>query len=219
MERRQYVNTTPKGTETLAWLLPRGALAVAMSIVFILEVGFHTPLVSPGWFLAAKFAILMGLWGAHATAYAVRKDRMDWLRQRGVELAILLAASASLLMNQGASEALSTVLILYILSETYVALAQLVIRYSLLFAGSFALLIVLGTLLLLLPRATPEGNPIGVLDALFTSTSAVCVTGLIVRDTATQFTQFGQIIILILIQLGGLGTIIFGALLIALLSG
>ena len=219
MERRQYVNTTPKGTETLAWLLPRGALAVALSITFILEVGFNEPLVSAGWFLAVKFAILLALWGAHATAYAVRKDRMDWMRQRGIELVILLAASASLLMSRGASEALGALLILYILSETYVALAQLVIRYSLLFVGSFALLIVLGTLLLMLPRATPEGNPISTLDALFTSTSAVCVTGLIVRDTATEFTEFGQIIILILIQLGGLGIIIFGALLATMLSG
>lgn len=219
MERRQYVNTTPKGTETLAWLLPRGALAVALSITFILEVGFNKPLASSGWFLAAKSAILLALWGAHATAYAVRKDRIDWLRQRAVELAMLLAASASLLLSRGASETLGALLILYILSETYVALAQLVIRYSLLFVGSFAMLIGLGTLLLMLPRATPEGNPISGLDALFTATSAVCVTGLIVRDTAQEFTEFGQIIILILIQLGGLGIIIFGALLATMLSG
>ncbi len=219
MERRQYVNTTPKGTETLAWLLPRGALAVALSIVFILEVGFHKPLISSGWFLVAKSAILLALWGAHATAYAVRKDRMNWLRQRGVEMAILLAASVFMFVNRGSSQVLGALLVLYILSETYVAMAQLVVRYSLLFVGSFALLVVLGTLLLLLPRATPQGNPINVLDALFTSASAVCVTGLTVRDTATQFTEFGQILILILIQLGGLGIIIFGALLATMLSG
>ncbi|MFO7609020.1 MAG: potassium transporter TrkG [Candidatus Krumholzibacteriia bacterium] len=69
----------------------------------------------------------------------------------------------------------------------------------------FALLILVGTALLLLPRATPPGAPIGPLDALFTSTSAVCVTGLVVRDTGTGFTVFGQAVILLLIQLGGLG--------------
>ncbi len=219
MQRRQYVNTTPKGSESLTWLLPRGALAVALSITFILEVGFMDPLLPEWAFLAVKSAILLGLWATHATAYAVRRDRSDWLRQRGVELLILLAASAVMFLHAGAAHLLGALLILYILLQNYLALAQHVIRYSLLFVGSFAILISLGALLLMLPRATPLGNPIDPLDALFTSTSAVCVTGLIVRDTATEFTPFGQVIILILIQLGGLGIIIFGALLATMLSG
>ena len=74
------------------------------------------------------------------------------------------------------------------------------------------------TLLLKLPRATPVGQSIGWIDALFTATSAVCVTGLIVRDTATQFTPFGQTIIGVFIQLGGLGIMIFGAVFAALLG-
>lgn len=78
-----------------------------------------------------------------------------------------------------------------------------------LFVGSFLLIIFMGTLLLLLPNATHEG--ITTLDALFTATSAVCVTGLIVVDTGSYFTQFGQIIILILIQLGGLGIMTFAS--------
>jgi Trk-type K+ transport system membrane component len=78
-----------------------------------------------------------------------------------------------------------------------------------LFIGSFLLLIVMGALLLMLPRATYEG--ISFLDALFTSTSAVCVTGLIVVDTATYFTPFGQGIILLLIQIGGLGILTFAS--------
>lgn len=78
-----------------------------------------------------------------------------------------------------------------------------------LFVGSFLLIIFLGTLLLLLPNATHEG--ITTLDALFTATSAVCVTGLIVVDTGSYFTEFGQIIILILIQLGGLGIMTFAS--------
>ena len=65
--------------------------------------------------------------------------------------------------------------------------------------------IVIGTILLLLPWATPPSKPLSVINALFTATSAVCVTGLIVADTATDFTVFGQTIILILIQIGGLG--------------
>ncbi|MCB0688197.1 MAG: hypothetical protein KDC53_16785, partial [Saprospiraceae bacterium] len=71
------------------------------------------------------------------------------------------------------------------------------------FITSFILMTLLGALVLMLPRATYEG--ISFLDALFTATSAVCVTGLIVVDTGTYFTPFGQTSIVILIQLGGLG--------------
>lgn len=70
---------------------------------------------------------------------------------------------------------------------------------------SFLITIFGGTLLLLLPKATASGATTSFLDALFTSTSATCVTGLIVVDTGTHFTMLGQIIILILIQIGGLG--------------
>ena len=76
-----------------------------------------------------------------------------------------------------------------------------------LFLISFVTIILGGTLLLSLPGATHES--IGLLDALFTATSAVCVTGLIVVDTATHFTFFGQSILLFLIQIGGLGILTF----------
>jgi trk system potassium uptake protein TrkH len=68
---------------------------------------------------------------------------------------------------------------------------------------SFTCLIAFGTLLLLLPAATH--TPISFVDAVFTATSAVCVTGLTVVDTASRFTTLGQIVILLLVQLGGLG--------------
>lgn len=70
---------------------------------------------------------------------------------------------------------------------------------------SFALMIGIGTLLLMLPAASVNKQVTPFVDALFTATSATCVTGLIVRDTGTYFSFFGQIVILILIQLGGLG--------------
>ena len=71
---------------------------------------------------------------------------------------------------------------------------------------SFVLLIALGTLLLTTPMASRQGR-LSVVDAMFTATSATCVTGLIVRDPWTQFTVFGQAVILLLIQVGGLGVI------------
>ena len=73
-----------------------------------------------------------------------------------------------------------------------------------LIALGFFVVILVGALLLTLPFASKDGSS-NFLDALFTSTSATCVTGLVVRDTFTGWTTFGQIVILLLIQLGGLG--------------
>lgn len=71
--------------------------------------------------------------------------------------------------------------------------------------SGFALIILLGSLFLSLPFSNNDGKWLSYQDALFTSTSAVCVTGLQVKDTALQFTVFGQTVIMILIQIGGLG--------------
>ena len=69
----------------------------------------------------------------------------------------------------------------------------------------FAIIILIGAILLNMPISTQNGESIGFLDALFTSTSAVCVTGLIAVDTSTYWSFFGQLIIITLIQIGGLG--------------
>jgi len=71
--------------------------------------------------------------------------------------------------------------------------------------GGFAVIILIGTVLLVLPWAAADHRSIGPVDALFTATSAVCVTGLIVKDTPVDFSLFGQLVILVLIQLGGFG--------------
>ncbi len=73
----------------------------------------------------------------------------------------------------------------------------------------FALIIMIGTILLTLPASTVNGMGLPWLDALFTATSATCVTGLVVVDTGTTFTLFGQLVILSLIQIGGLGFMTF----------
>lgn len=72
-------------------------------------------------------------------------------------------------------------------------------------ALGFLIIIIIGTLLLMLPAASRDGRSTPFFDCLFTSTSAACVTGLIVTDTASHWTVFGQIVILVLIQIGGLG--------------
>lgn len=101
-------------------------------------------------------------------------------------------------------------LILYFLLRLFVLVRYIYDVYfnpAIVFVGSFIILALAGSFLLMLPSATPNG--ISFTNALFTSTSAVCVTGLAVVDTSSAFTIVGQSIILVLIQLGGLGILTF----------
>ena len=75
----------------------------------------------------------------------------------------------------------------------------------------FSGVILLGTIFLMLPLSSREGSVTPFLDALFTSTSAVCVTGLVLHDTAAYWSVFGQFVILLLIQIGGMGVITVAA--------
>jgi trk system potassium uptake protein TrkH len=83
---------------------------------------------------------------------------------------------------------------------------------------SFLTLIAIGTLLLSLPAAS-VGRPLGFVDALFTATSATTVTGLVVVDTGADLTLFGQLVVLALIQLGGLGIMTFSTFFTLLVAG
>ncbi|MBA9004549.1 TrkH family potassium uptake protein [Thermomonospora cellulosilytica] len=85
--------------------------------------------------------------------------------------------------------------------------------------GGFAAVIAIGTALLALPIATTEGEPAGTLPALLTATSAVCVTGLITVDTDPHWSVFGEVVILLLIQVGGLGIMTLATLFALLVSG
>jgi len=124
----------------------------------------------------------------------------------------LYAYSEGLILSLGIFQGLSV-------SRAY---ASKGINPALLLAGSFVVLVTIGTFLLMLPRARAIGPDQTVqarapfTTALFTATSASCVTGLIVEPTGTYWSRFGQSVILILFQIGGLGIMTFGALFIAL---
>lgn len=89
--------------------------------------------------------------------------------------------------------------------------------FQIIILGFFSIIII-GSLLLMLPFATREAGGASFGDALFTATSAVCVTGLVIRDTATYWSVFGQGVILLLIQIGGMG-IVTVAVSVAAVSG
>lgn len=86
-------------------------------------------------------------------------------------------------------------------------------------AATFATMCLIGTVVLALPQSSATGVGIGGLDAAFTAVSAVCVTGLIVVDTPVAFSGFGQGVMLVLIQLGGLGIMTFSAAALRMLGG
>lgn len=82
----------------------------------------------------------------------------------------------------------------------------------------FAGIILVGSLLLSLPVAEATGSGVPWFDALFTATSAVCVTGLVVCDTGTAYSTFGHVVLMILIQIGGLGFMTFATLIFGLMG-
>ena len=87
-----------------------------------------------------------------------------------------------------------------------------------LLALGFLAVILVGTALLCLPAASSSGQSIGLFDSLFTATSAVCVTGLVAVDTGTTFSLFGQIVLMGLIQVGGLGFMVFATMVMVMLG-
>lgn len=99
-----------------------------------------------------------------------------------------------------------------------VSFFQRTIRPERVMALGFLCVILIGTFLLTLPVAAVDHRSVGVHDALFTATSAVCVTGLVVVDTADTYTFFGRVVIILLIQVGGLGFMVFATLLMVALG-
>jgi trk system potassium uptake protein TrkH len=160
-------------------------------------------------------------------ALACGPDRLGYAKTHWLELLVIVLGLIALLVEMEISVRSRT---LYLVTVQAVLIAELLYHLSLansllarrhsparLVVVSFLLVIVIGTGLLALPRA---GNPnrLGpststarhVVNCAFTSVSATCVTGLAVYDTGSEFNLFGQVVILALIQLGGLGIMIFG---------
>ncbi len=144
---------------------------------------------------------------ALASTFILSRLALHWpLGQANLE-GLELTASTPLLPLTG--QGFLAMLILIEGADYYRSMNVRALRPEQILALSFMILITLGSLLLMLPRATVQPGSMPWLSALFTATSAVCVTGLIVVDTATYFTPLGQGIILLLCQLGALGILTF----------
>lgn len=161
----------------------------------------------------------LGLSGAVVATFGAELLRDAWLfrlkvwRHRWPDL--LFALPAALSLSAGALRAAATVLVLRLVARQLIdaiawkpvrpALEALLRRPLTLLAASFAFTIALGTAALMFPASTQSGEGAPFMVALFTATSAACVTGLAVVDTATYFSRFGHWVILLLVQIGGLG--------------
>jgi len=156
------------------------------------------------------------------------RSRRRYLRANWLDFALIAALAVTGLMVFRLRGKFLSVGTLYVaITQIYILVTILlhVITVNLHFAdsgvhpswmliGSFAIMCLVGSGLLMLPAAsTPNSEPIRYHDALFTAVSATCVTGLVVRDTGRDFSAFGQGVILVLIQLGGLGIMLFGTVL------
>ena len=205
-------------------LLPLAALAAASLVA---EYGFYLTPEQEGVWRWLTVAVLYGFLIQQTLRVVIAPDRLRFLASRWLESAVALLVGLHLFFPAQVTEILHSVLpslepgdvtrVYLLITQGFLVAAFIPgilrtskrllatsVQPSTILLFTFVLLILVGTGLLMLPRASVAGA-LSPVDALFTATSAVCVTGLTVVDTATTFTRLGHTIILVLIQTGGLG--------------
>ena len=160
-------------------------------------------------------AILAIFMGSVLVEFFLSKHKMQHLKSNWLDLIVFLLLIQSILGIKSITLSVlirQLIIIAMLISRTrkvtkFITLLSL--RPTQLMTVSFAFTIGVGAILLMLPVATQSNVKTSLTDALFTATSATCVTGLIVKDTANYFSLFGQLVIIALIQIGGLGIMTF----------
>ncbi|NOX59911.1 MAG: hypothetical protein GXP29_13785 [Planctomycetes bacterium] len=214
-----------------AWRWVVIVLALAAAIALSLEYGFDEPPVSPLVLLSVQLASILAYAASVAADFWTRTTWKTFVRRRWLDLVFLAGGAILLLVEfRESGQPLLRVGTVYVITIQVFLVARVLVglvRWNLELSrkqlhtsrwlvASFAIAIVIGSCLLALPKAvSPERRQSAADDlprhlavSLFTATSATCVTGLAVYDTATDYSRFGQLVILILIQLGGLGIMI-----------
>ena len=224
----------------LAYRRLRGVLGVGMTLAalaalfsIICEYGFHEPTVPLKWLHGLQIGVLAFFLLDKLIRFLISANRLAYIRHIWPHLALIAFVAGAIFLARRLGYPFASLGMLYITGvQAYILgllglnLLRLNIRLSesglppaRLLIISFLLVIICGAGLLMLPVSLPrptEENPdapntsITVPDALFTAVSATCVTGLVVRDTGQDFSLFGQIVILAMIQLGALGIMMFG---------
>ncbi len=218
-------------------------MAVIAAFALVAQYGFYLR-VEEQRFLTVLDLAVVGIFLLDAVArFAMSPRKLSHLRARWPSLAMAGFVAALLfvvwlLRGRGALPAVLSVPDVFSLTKGYVLVLQVYLVVLIVgeavranrgiastkiapartVISSFLLIIGVGALLLATPRAT-GGAGLSLVDSLFTATSAVCVTGLVVVDTGSYFTRFGHAIILTLIQIGGLGLITFATFFATVLKG
>jgi len=216
------VNTTQRKQiqRLLTWIH-----AFALTLVFFTSVmlfGFHDAVLSHRLLHGVQLVLLVYLVLEKVYRATLAQSVADYWRGNRVEMTllvilILVLLMQALLLDEHQKDTFWNTLGCALVLQMIVELCRVTVRFvsmgknpTAILISSFVVLILVGTGLLSLPRAT-TGDRLSFVDALFTATSATCVTGLVVKDTGSDFGIMGQAVILGLIQLGGLGIVVFGA--------
>jgi trk system potassium uptake protein TrkH len=200
-----------------------GLVAVAAVLLLLVEQA-GVPAEVSGVLAKINFGILALFLVDAAARILIAPRRISHLLHNWFDLIVLIPLVQIFIGDEGDPSYIlirQIVIVSMLISRTRKSqrfIRSLGLRPTQLMITSFSLTICLGAVLLTLPISSASGQATPLLDALFTATSATCVTGLVVRDTAVYFSRFGQVVILALIQLGGLGIMTFSVFL-ALLGG
>ena len=227
------VNTF-RSSKPLIWLrVALFALALVAVVSLALEHGFREPPVPVVWLQGLQMLVVGAFVLARVAELVLARAKGAFFRSNWFDFAFILVGAGLLAVElEMTGQPILKVGTIYVITMQgllAVRVALGAVRFQLLLAKSalhparlmlisFAVVIVIGAAALALPKAT-RPSVVGesyyldnhILNCLFTATSATCVTGLIIYDTGHDFTLFGQAVILVLIQLGGLGIMIFGA--------
>ncbi len=194
--------------------------AVGLALLLIILKSGYGLLVGPTADAAIKAynLLVLGLFIVDVIlGFVTATSRLQHLKERWFDLAAFAPIAVALIAG-GTGISFIVLRQVIVVGQSFTrsrrfagTLEQLRIQPVRLLALSFVVLIVIGTLLLTFPAATSDGSTTNFIDALFTATSATCVTGLIVKDTPVYWSRFGQLVILALLQFGGLGIMTFSA--------
>ena len=209
------------------------AVAAAVVASYVCLFGFRQPLLSE----TVLYAVQIGLLGIFIAEKIVRffnsVSKREFWHANWFEIPLLIALGAAVFgagrwfaVSQNDSANVRHFAVgIYLVGQVVIKVCRTIVNLAATgknptktLIASFLVMIISGAGVLMLPRASANNESIGFVDALFTATSATCVTGLIVKDTGSDFSLMGQMVILSMIQLGGLGIVVFGAI-FALLLG
>ncbi len=191
-----------------------GAVAIVAFFMLMAELSGYFDRYAP-FFKSANLVVLVLFLTHVALSFIRSKSKREHLKHNWLDLIVFIplvqfyqgiqSSPFSIIVRQ-------VVIVFIVISRTRKAnklVSLLGLKPAQLMLTSFGAAICVGTILLMLPAATVSGVRTSLVDALFTATSATCVTGLIVKDTAVYFSPFGQCVILALIQIGALGIMTF----------